>query len=235
MKRSAIATVIIAIAAFLLATACYARKTVSWGAPGEFDIRLMHVDIGIPRWLEVNWYRIEGAAPPISETYLPDASLYPPGWHVHSAALIATLIFSLFCGIVFTSALKLLESPHRQIPYFIHFGISILIGSLLPTEPAWIGLILVCGIIPLSVFSASALGNSYSYGCIAGIATAPLIWASTRIADLFSNDPLVHDCPEMEEFVVGSIIALVSAGIAGFATRLRRFRGPRKTTVATAA
>jgi len=212
------AILLVAFLVFVVSLAVYSRDYTGWSATGKYDIRVTHTAMGVPHWLIINDIQIEGSPPPIDPRYLPEADRYAAGWHVKPVWLLTSLSLCTGIAALLVWGLSRVNVPRTRWPYGLPLVVSVVVGMVVPTEPEWIGALLVIAFLPLSLVIASVIGRSYLYASLSGITAILLLLASNRLADVFSSEHLIHGMPGKDDLMGLMVFGPVTIGLAVLAT-----------------
>lgn len=217
-EKQARATLLVTFLMFVVSLAVYSREYTGWRAPGEYDINVTHTAMGVPHWLIVNKIEIEGSPPPIDARYLPDADRYAPGWHVKRVWLLTSLTLCTGITALLVWGLSRVTVPRTRWPYGSPLAVAVVVGMVVPTEPQWVGALFGIAFLMLSLVLASVIGRSYVYASLSGFAALVLLWASNRLADVFSSKHMHHGMPGKDDLMGLMVFGPVMIGLAVLAT-----------------
>lgn len=218
LKSFCIVTVMVTLLLELLSLSIYSREYIEWQS-SEFKVEVVHTAAGIPHWLIYNDTRREGTIPTWSDRYVPDADDFRLGVHVDPFRLVGSLLICIIlAGVIAAVSLKLQRPCHAWV-YLIPPAIAVL-GGMTVHMPQLrpFGLIASLAILPLVIVVVSVIGRQYTYAFMAGVVSAACAFASVRLADIFSEEHLVHDLPDMEDAIAGVIFGVLLMAIAGLST-----------------
>jgi hypothetical protein len=232
----------IAAALLLFTLAVYSRLYTGWNSENEFDMRLTHSEMGLPRWLILNRVNARGSTPPAGIRWEADDEKYRPGWGIRFlpfliAALGSTVVAAVFYGIglLFFGRSDAVSNRKLLVGYSIVILPAIAVGTVVPTNPTWIGVCLGLGLLPICVVIAAALIRSYLHAILLGLLAVTFLLWSQRMADLFRSHPLTRGLPDEQDLIVAGVFISGFVLLAVVTTVLSRRLFRRKPTSAVTA
>jgi hypothetical protein len=201
----------------LVSLAYYSQTNTGWMARGEYDIDVKHTALGLPPWLVINRWEVRGTPPPLDQ--LPDGGVYQQGWYVQPQRLFFAALFCAGMAMLLLWVASRIPAPSSYRPYAVALILAAVIGAIVPTGAtvlSWMRPALLLGFLPVVLVAAAAIGRNYWYASAMGIAAMILLWASSRIADVFGarflyGPPGVDDLMAASLFIPAALITVLAA------------------------